>query len=361
MRIEIVREALLDGLRVVAGILPRGPVLPILSNVLLRSDGERLTLTATDMEVEITIDVRAERADAGACCLPGRKLLDIIKNLDAKAPVMIDMDFTDGASWAQLRTGRSRFRLIVSPAEDYPALNARTSEPIALGAAKLRTLLAHTTHAMAKGDVRYYLNGLLVHIQNGVLRTVATDGHRMAMDACEIQAGDRQIILPRKGVDILKGLLGTDDELTLLLGSNHFTAEMSGLKFSSKLVDGRYPDYGRVIPQDGIRVGFDRADLIGALSRASILTADNRGVRLEFSRHRLGISARSNECEQADEEVVCDYAGEDVAIGISVDYLMEALQAFESSRIGLYIAGHDKAVKIMSEGEQMAIVMPMRL
>lgn len=367
MNIRISREALLKPLQLVSGVVEKRQTMAILSNVLLNLDARQLTLTGTDLEVELTASIPLEGDHSeGEITLPARKFMDICKSLPDEA--ILDIDIKDGR--ALIRSGKSRFTLATLPATDFPATEKITgAREYSVAQFQLKHLLDQTQFCMANQDVRYYLNGLLLELRNGGLRTVATDGHRLALCdvSCEVVAGDiTQIIIPRKGVLELSRLLhDSDSPCHIQLNSNFLRITMDDVIFTSKLIDGRFPDYERVIPRGGDKlVQADKAILQHGLQRASILSNDKfRGVRLNLSPNLLRATVNNPEQEEAEEEIDVQYQGDDLEIGFNVSYLLDALNAVKESQVQLVMADQNSSCVVHGVGAEDAryVVMPMRL
>lgn len=369
MKFAISREALLKPLHLAAGVVERRQTLPILANVLLVLNGKRLSITGTDLEVELVGHVDLENApdSQGEVTVPARKLVDICKSL----PDGSLLEFALDEQRLVIRSGRSRFTLSTLPASDFPSVqDSPGSVELQLKQSDLKRLIERTGFAMAQQDVRYYLNGMLWEVAPASLRAVATDGHRLAMCtlAREIQVVSEglQVILPRKGVTELSRLLGEEDgTVTIVIGSNHFRANTGGFQFTSKLVDGKFPDYERVLPRVTSKIVYgDREELRHAFSRASILSNEKyRGVRMNLSAGSLRIVANNPEQEEAEEEVSVDYLGETLEIGFNVSYLLDVLGVLSERNIKLSMSDSNSSV-LMEEaeaGDSLYVVMPMRL
>lgn len=367
MQFTIQREALLKPLQLVAGVVERRQTLPVLSNVLLVVDGNTLSLTGTDLEVELVGRINLEEsAEAGEITVPARKLMDICKSLPDDATLNVKVDDNK----AVIKAGRSRFTLATLPAADFPNVeDSPGAMSFAVSQNKLRRLIERTSFAMAQQDVRYYLNGMLLEINNGQLRSVATDGHRMAM--CTVDAGidyqERyQLIVPRKGILELARLLGeADDLVNITLGSHHIRATTGDFTFTSKLVDGKFPDYERVLPRGGDKVVLaDRQTLRNAFSRTAILSNEKyRGIRLMLSEGQLKIQANNPEQEEAEEEIVVDYSGDSLEIGFNVSYLLDVMNVLGSEHAKLILSDANSSALVQeSENDDcLYVVMPMRL
>jgi DNA polymerase-3 subunit beta len=368
MKFSISRDALLKPLSLVAGVVERRQTLPILSNVLITLDGERLSLTGTDTEVELGARIALpEAGENGEVTVPARKLADICKSL----PDSGRLDFSLDEQRVQLRCGRSRFTLSTLPASDFPNIEpAAGSVEFTVNQAQLKHLIDRTAFSMAQQDVRYYLNGMLFEVTPRRLRTVATDGHRLAMATLEADlAGvrsDLQVILPRKGVlELLRLLQNPEEDIRLVLGGNHFHAVTADFTFTSKLVDGKFPDYERVLPRDADKTLLgSRIEMKEALSRAAILSNEKyRGVRLTLEDDNLQISANNPEQEEAEETVSVRYSGTRVEIGFNVGYLLDVLAVLGSEEVRFHLSDGSRSVLIEDPARDDAVyvVMPMRL
>ena len=367
MQFTIQREALLKPLQLVAGVVERRQTLPVLSNVLLVVDGSTLSLTGTDLEVELVGRIQLdEPAEAGEITVPARKLMDICKSL----PDEVALSFKVEDNKAIIKAGRSRFTLATLPASDFPNVEEGPgSMTFSVNQNKLRRLIERTSFAMAQQDVRYYLNGMLLEINKGQLRAVATDGHRMAMctlDA-DIDYQERyQLIVPRKGILELARLLGeADDLVSIVLGTHHIRATTGDFTFTSKLVDGKFPDYERVLPRGGDKVVLaDRQVLRNAFSRTAILSNEKyRGIRLMLSDSMLKIQANNPEQEEAEEDIAVEYNGSALEIGFNVSYLLDVMNVLSNEQIKMILsdANSSALVQESESDDSVYVVMPMRL
>ena len=365
MKFSLSREALLSPLQLVVGVVERRQTLPILSNVLLSLDGTKLSLTGTDLEVEIIGSTEVSvAAEAGEVTVSARKFLDICRSLPDGAQV----DFASGDGKATLKSGRSKFTLATLPANEFPSVDeGERSIAFALQGSLLKGLIEATSFAMAQQDVRYYLNGMLWELTTNKLRAVATDGHRMALCdcSCEVEVEDTiSAILPRKGIMELARLLG-EGEVQVAMGSNHIRITGADYCFTSKLVDGAYPDYDRVLPKGGDKsVVGDRALLKQAFGRTAILSNEKyRGVRILLSDSAIKMVANNPEQEEAEEEVTVDYLGDDLEIGFNVSYLLDVLNVIKGTEIRFTLSDSNSSalVEDASDGKAVYVVMPMRL
>jgi DNA polymerase-3 subunit beta len=366
MNITIQREELMKPLAFVAGVVERRQTLPILANVLLRFEGDTLVLTGTDLEVEVIARSTAATGQPGEMTVAARKLLDICRALPAKAKLEIRQE----KEKAVIKSGSSRFSLLTMPAGDFPSIEtAQWDQTIAVRQQDLRMLLSKTHFCMAQQDVRYYLNGLLMELTEGRLRTVATDGHRLALAEAALASGggpERQVIVPRKGVqELMRFLEDSAETVELQLSANHLRANLRELTFTSKLIDGRFPDYNKVIPAQHTRkVETDRVAVLDTLNRVAILSNEKyRGARITLSSGRMSITAHNPEQEEAREEVEVTYQGEEMEIGFNVNYVAEAINALESEQVEFGLTDANSSCTIRTPGTtgHLYVVMPMRL
>tara|TARA_R110000823_G_scaffold125385_1_gene251974 strand:+ start:6500 stop:7612 length:1113 start_codon:yes stop_codon:yes gene_type:complete len=370
MKFSVSRDTLLKSLNLVAGVVERRQTLPVLANVLMVLEGDRLSLTGTDLEVELVGRVQLPAAgEPGEVTVPARKLTDICKSL----PEGSDINFavTDGK--ATVKSGRSRFSLSTLPAREFPNVeDSIGTHQLNLKQGQLKRLIERTAFAMAQQDVRYYLNGMLWELQGQHLRVVATDGHRLAMCTCpdKLQVkgdGDAQVILPRKGVlELARLLMDEDEDIAIVIGSNHIRAMTSDFTFTSKLVDGKFPDYQRVLPRSPDKILFgSRLDLRQAFARTAILSNEKyRGVRLKLSANSLDILANNPEQEEAEETVSVEYNGESLEIGFNVSYLLDVLGVLSGDKVKLSLADPNSSALLEEseeDGDSQYVVMPMRL
>lgn len=365
MKFTIARDALLKPLNLVAGVVERRQTLPILSNVLLSLEGTHLALTGTDLEVELVgrVELPGPGAD-GDVTVPARKLVDICKSLPEDA----EIEFSVASGKATVKAGRSRFTLSTLPASEFPSVEGTVGEQaFELPQSALRRLIERTAFAMAQQDVRYYLNGMLLEIRDGRVRMVATDGHRLALctAASTVSTDDAAVIIPRKGVLELSRLLEGEGPVSVVLGGNHVRAANRQFTFTSKLVDGKFPEYERVLPKspDKAVVG-DRIALRQAFTRAAILSNEKyRGVRLSLSADTLEITANNPEQEQAEEVVTVEYTGDSLEVGFNVSYLLDVLSVLDGDKVRISLS--DSASSALLEeaeaGDSLYVVMPMRL
>ncbi|KZX55920.1 DNA polymerase III subunit beta [Halioglobus sp. HI00S01] len=367
MKFTISRDALIKPLNLVAGVVERRQTLPILANVLLELEGDRLSLTGTDLEVELVGRVQLPAAgEPGEVTVPARKLVDICKSL----PEGSDISFTAEDGKVTVKSGRSRFTLSTLPAREFPNVeDSMGTHQFTIKQGQLKRLIDRTGFAMAQQDVRYYLNGMLWELKEQSLRVVATDGHRLALCTLPepVQVNDdTQVILPRKGVLEMARLLMEDDEdIAIVIGSNHIRATTNEFTFTSKLVDGKFPDYQRVLPRNPNKIVLgSRLELRQAFTRTAILSNEKyRGVRLKLTDNSLDIVANNPEQEEAEEAVPVDYQGESLEIGFNVSYLLDVLSVLSGEQIKMSLSDANSSALLeeSDEGDSVYVVMPMRL
>jgi len=366
MKFSIQREDFLKPLQQVIGVVERRQTLPVLGNVLLNANKKSVQLTATDLEVELQSHVNVAVTETGDITLPARKLLDICRTLPAEA----QLDISVKKDRALVRSGKSRFTLSTLPATEFPVIDKiKSARKFSLQESALHGLIERTAFAMAQQDVRYYLNGLMLESVTDTLRAVATDGHRLAM--CELMADvgegvDQQVIVPRKGIQELQRLLEQKDaDIQVEIGSNHIRIITDELRFTSKLIDGRFPDYQRVMPKNADKRLLINRDLLRqALTRTSILSNEKyRGIRLELSENNIKIQAHNPEQEEAVEEIDANYDSDAIVVGFNVTYLLDVLNAINTDDVEMFLSDGNSSALINKPGDENCryVVMPMRL
>ena len=365
--IKAKRDDILAPLSAVSGIIERRHTLPILSNVLLEREGNALAFLATDIEIQITAHSELGGAtDSKALTVGARKLLDILRALPEGAEVNLQPQ----DKRLVVKAGKSRFTLQTLPAEDFPRL-AKPSGDVArfsVPQKALRRLLGLVHYAMAQQDIRYYLNGLLMVVEEERLKLVATDGHRLAYAALELgaKAPRQEAIVPRKTVIELGKLLGeSDDAVQIELSATQAGFRFGSIELVTKLIDGKFPDYTRVIPtQHKNRMRIDREPLRQALQRAAILSNEKfRGVRWVLGEGTLKIVSSNAEQEEAHEELEVDYKGDALDIGFNVNYLLDVLNNVAGSALECHFGDAASSALVSYPGEKdfKYVVMPMRI
>jgi len=361
------RNALLSSLSAVVGVIERRHTLPILSNVLLEKKSGKLTLLATDLELQISTQLdSAEMGEDFAITIAARKLYDIVRALPESAKVKLDTK----ESQVVVSAGKSRFTLQTLPAADFPRVETGSGlgEAIRLPQKTLKRLLQLVQFAMASQDIRYYLNGMLLVLDGKQLRVVATDGHRLSYAETQLdnEVAGREVIIPRKTVIELSKLLGeVEDPVELRIGNNQVTITLPGTELVTKVVDGKFPDYQRVIPANQPRhLKANRQSVMQALQRAAILSNEKfRGVRLVMNDNSLGIVCNNNEQEEAADEIEVSYNGDPLDVGFNVTYLLDGLGAVNTDEITLSLGDANSSMLLTSESEAgfKYVVMPMRI
>ena len=366
MKFNITRNEILPSLQAVCGVIERRQVLPILSNLLIVAEGKKIAFTGTDMEVEMVTTINHPCEDPGEITVPARKFLDICRAL----PDGSNIEISFKKDKILVKSGKSRFTLATLPVTEFPSTEVlESSKKITVSQEDFKSLLEDTMFSMAQQDVRYYLNGLLLELGKDNLRAVATDGHRLALKEISVQTGTEetlQIIVPRKGViELIRLLDGGDENINIEISQNHIRVSKGDVQFTSKLIDGKFPDYLRVIPKEGAHpVTTNRETLKQGLVRASILSNEKyKGVRLILQKNQLKAFAHNPEQEEAEEEIEVNYGGEDIEIGFNVTYLLDALSVIKTEQVILNIEDPNSSCLILPDNETECkyVVMPMRL
>ncbi|NNC99747.1 MAG: DNA polymerase III subunit beta [Gammaproteobacteria bacterium] len=369
MNINIQKETLELPLSQIIGVVEKRQTLPILGNVYLELNENRLTLVGSDLETEITTLVNNISGSDGKTTVSARKLFDICRALPSESQLSL---LVEEDNKMVVKAGKSRFTLQTLSAVDYPRLEETVwKQEFFLSQQQLHNLLTRTSFSMAQQDVRYFLNGLLIEIRDNEILSVATDGHRLAKTSVAVDdLGVNQFvqsIVPRKAViEIAKFLdAGSKDKVTVKLNASHIMVHSGEFMFISKLIDGRFPDYEKVIPANlDKHIIIDRLNLIEILSRAAILSNEKfRGVSLNISNKVLKVSSHNPDQEYASDEMGIEYEGEDIEIGFNVNYLLEALKACDSEQIDLGLLDPNTSCTFHSAGDSdtLYLIMPMRL
>jgi DNA polymerase-3 subunit beta len=375
MKVTIQRATILKPLQMISGVVERRQTVPILANVLITVKDQRLFLTATDLEVELIGNtILEEPCEPGSITVSARKLFDICRALPEDAVLQMALEGEN----VVLRSGRSRFLLTTLPAADFPSVeDGPFSTEFTISQTKLKKLVGKVYFAMGQQDVRHYLNGALFDIQQGTMKCVATDGHRLAFSAIndiENNAAQAKVILPRKSVLELMRLLDSNNEETIhiSIGDNHFRVKSSDFTFTSKLINAQYPDYEKLIPRKIENTAITSREMLKhALTRASILSNEKfRGIRLQLETDTLRIVANNPEQEEAEEMVQMEYNGNHVEIGFNVAYLLDVVSTIASDMIrcsfndphgGVLIESTEDADNNNNKDYSLYVVMPMRL
>jgi DNA polymerase-3 subunit beta len=364
---KLEKETLLKPLQVVIGIVERKQTLPILSNVLIENQAGKVRFTATDLEIQITttVDIGDTPGSNSSITVGGKKFQEILRVLPDQSKVTIEIK----DSKAQIKTNKSRFSLQTLPSMDFPKLSNQleNARKINLSQKSLKNLLLSVQYAMAQQDVRYYLNGVLLIVGENKLKVVATDGHRLAFNAGDID-GDfskQEIIMPRKAVTELSKLLSdSDDDVELEFSQQQIKVTFSGITLITKVIDGKFPDYERVIPKYENHLGMDRIVMQQALQRAAILSNEKfRGVRFVLTEKNLSIISSNSEQEEAHEDIETDYHGNALDIGFNVNYLLDGLNNIGSSTAVFSFGDPNSSILMTTPDNQefRYVVMPMRI
>ena len=364
---KIEKETLLKPLQTVIGIVERKQTMPILSNVLIERESNQIRFTATDLEIEITTAVTIDNENQGpsAITVGAKKLQEILRILPDQSKVTIDINDTR----AQIKSNKSRFNLQSLPSPDFPKISNQLVDPqrIKLKQSSFKNLLNSVHFAMAQQDVRYYLNGVLIVVEGNKFKAVATDGHRLAYDAITVEENfDRfEIIIPRKAVVELSKLLSdNDDDIYIEFSNQQLKASFSGIELITKLIEGKFPDYQRVIPNYNNHLSINRSMVLQSLQRAAILSNEKfRGVRFVLTEQNLCIISNNSEQEEAQVEIETDYHGEAIDIGFNVNYLLDGLNSI-SSEVAIFSFGSPNSSILITSPDDMDfryVVMPMRI
>ena len=366
MKININRDTLLKPLSAVNGIVERRHTLPILSNLLLEGGNGIISLTATDLEMQISMSVESEAAETFATTVSAKKLLDICRSLPEGSQIRL----ADQDSKLQVSAGRSKFNLQTLPAADYPTMTRTPNAQLTLHMAQknFRHLLRQVEFSMAQQDIRYYLNGLLLEVNDERLHVVGTDGHRLSYICTDLgQSFDKQeVILPRKTVtELIKLLDDVDDEVSIEISSNQANFTFSNIRLISKVIDGKFQDYNRVIQvEHKNHIGLNRLEVLQAMQRASILSNEKyRGIRMVLGANSLRLVSSNSEQEEAEEELEIVYAGEPLDVGFNVTYLIDVLNNVQSETVEFSFADANSSclVTVPDNPNYKYVVMPMRI
>lgn len=362
MKIVVEREVLLAPVQSVLGAIEK-KTLPIMANLLIQGDGQTVTFTGSDLETTLIARVEFPH-EPFAVTLPARRLSEVLNAFPKGAMVGIQVE----EQKAVVKSGRSRFQMPTMPVEDYPSLENLTFETVtALPTALLKGMIVSVEHAMAKQDVRYYLNGMLFEFTPKACTLAATDGHRLAIETCpEAECElERALILPSKGVGELRKLLSDDGECLLSVNPNHLRVELPGQRiFISKLIDGKFPDYHRVIPRDNpLVVRLSAETLLSSVQRVALVLEKTSGLALTLSENLLTLKARNSQLEESEEQLEVEYLGSNFEVGLNAHYLMEALKAMGDDEVQINASEPGNSLVLHPVGRESprCVIMPMRL
>jgi DNA polymerase-3 subunit beta len=367
MNIKINRESLLKPLSAMGSIVERRHTLPILSNLLLEAKTDDVTLTATDLEMQVSLTIAGNAGGEMATTVAAKKLLDICRSL----PEASDIQLSELENRLQVKVGKSRFNLQTLPAADYPLMSKVTGGTelvVRIGQGTLKHLLKQVEFAMAQQDIRYYLNGLLFEVSGDRLNIVGTDGHRLSFTSTKLlESHDKQeVILPRKTViELIKLLDDTEEEVTVEIGANQANFSFSNIRLISKVIDGKFPDYTRVIPVGyGNAFSAERYTILQAMQRASILSNEKyRGIRMVLGKDSVRLISSNSEQEEAEEELEISYAGDPLDVGFNVTYMIDVLNNVSSDTVTFSFADANSSclVTVPGDDDYKYVVMPMRI
>ena len=365
-------DTILKPLQAVTGIVERRHTLPILSNVLWQISPSKLSMTATDLEIQIQATIETPtssgtQASTSETTLPARKMMDILRTL----PDGIDMEFQRSENLVKIRAGKTKYNLQTLPASDYPIMaeeKKQTTLSITVDQQTLKKKLLQVQYSMATQDIRYYLNGLLIQVTENKLELVATDGHRLAYTDCEIEGrqASTQFIIPRKAItELIKLLDNAEGEIRIEKSDNQASFDLGKVKLITKLVEGTFPDYQRVIPKNYDKVfAIPRQELLNALQRAAILANEKfRGVRWVLGDKLLRLACTNAEQEEAEEEMEVDYHHEAMDIGFNINYLLDVLNNTKADTVNCALGDENSSMLITIPKEQSFkyVVMPMKI
>ncbi|HQN64878.1 MAG TPA: DNA polymerase III subunit beta [Methylophilus sp.] len=366
MQITINREILLKPLGHVASIVERRHTLPILSNLLVEVSNQAFKLTATDLEMQISLAISNHFKEAFATTISAKKFLDICRSL----PESSEINLQTSDSRMTVKAGKSRFNLQTLPAADYPLMAKASGSftQVKVSQNALKKCLRQVEFAMAQQDIRYYLNGLLLEINGDRLNFVGTDGHRLSFTSMQlVQSYEKaEVIVPRKTViELVKLLEDNDEDIIIEISSSQINFTFGEINLISKVIDGKFPDYNRVIPQ-GHRNSFtvDRLQILTAMQRASILSNEKyRGIRLDIHPNLLRLVSTNTEQEEAEEELEISYSGEAIDVGFNVTYLIDVLNNIQHNEVTFALADANSSCLITNpaDADYKYVVMPMRI
>ena len=365
MDFYITKEEVVKSINLTLGVVEKRQTLPILSNVLFEVDESSLKLTATDLESEIsTTSTISNFKSGGKITAPARKLSDLCRLM----PDLAEIHFYLDGDNLKIETDSGKYNLSTLPSEDFPVFETEdTQSQINISSQNLKNLITKTSFAMGNQDWRHYLNGLYMMIDDKVITTVATDAHRLAMATSSLNEASSEStsgIVPRKSINEIGKLVGDESEnIVIQLGQTSIAANVSGTTFVSKLIEGKFPDYEQVIPSgESSLLVVDRKNFSESLSRVSVLSSEKyKGVRIITKKDSLNISANNPEKEQGEENLSCEYQGEEIDIAFNVNYLQEILSTIDSEKIEINFFGSEKSCLITDPNSENLkyVVMPL--
>lgn len=366
MQIKINREVLLKPLINVTSIVERRHTLPILSNLLVEAKNNNIQLTATDLEMQISLNVASKLKEDFSITISAKKFLDICRSL----PEASEIDMISKDSRMTVKAGKSRFNLQTLPAADYPVMTKVVGESIKINISQIefKRLLKQVEFAMAQQDIRYYLNGLLLEVNENKLNLVGTDGHRLSFTSATLNQSYEKadVILPRKTIiELIKLLEDNDEEVAIEIAKGQVNFGFGEISLISKVIDGKFPDYHRVIPKEhGNTFTVNRIEVLTAMQRASILSNEKyRGIRMVLTNNNLKLISTNTEQEEAEEELEIEYQQESLDIGFNVTYLIDVLNNTQQENINFSFADANSSclITVPEDDDYKYVVMPMRI
>jgi DNA polymerase III subunit beta len=367
MKLSITKEQIIAGLQAVQNVVSTRTTLPILSNVLLRADGDHVEFTATDLDVTVVCKVEAKVAKPGATTLPVKKLFGIVRELTGEIEIEVDEK-----NVASLRSGSSFFKIHGLSADEFPPLpQFKDEKKVSLPQENIRSMIKKTSFAVSTDESRYVLNGIFVSLKDGKMTLVATDGRRLALVDEEVEIPEKTVgefIVPAKAINELNRLLQDKGEVEIKFGENQASFALKQEKgFSTviitKLIEGNYPNYRQVIPgETKERIALSREELVQALRRAEIMTSEKaNSVKLSFGKNQLTITANSPEIGEARETIAINYKGKEIAIAFNPRYLIDPLNALANDEVFIELIDELSPGVLKINGPFLYVVMPMRL
>jgi DNA polymerase-3 subunit beta len=363
MKLTVPREELLGKLSNIQSIVEKRNTMPVLSHFLLNAAKEGSTITATDIETAIRQPLEAEVQADGRLCIPARKLFEIVKELEGDVTVE-----SEDSQWIKVSAGISSFRLACLDPEEFPVWpEMQEAQELTLKSDVLEGLIERTLYSAGESDTRYTLNGLLLHLKDGILIVVGTDGHRMAliMTAMEQSAEEIKVIVPRKTASEVRKFLGSEGEVIVRVGKNHILFKVGDVEFLARLIEGTYPNYDQVLPSSNDKlVKLDRTRYIKALKRVSVMSKErSHAVKVDLESGVLKLSSSNPDLGEANDEVPAEYEGDSLSAGFNAKYLLDVLQAMSTENVTFLLKDQLSPTLLMEEGNDnyKCVVMPMRI
>jgi DNA polymerase-3 subunit beta len=363
MKFDTTKDVLMKGIQDVQSAINPKTTLPILSNILLETGKDNLSLTATDLDIGITSNIQVKPGTEGAITIPAKKFFDIIKELpDGAVSISVKKN-----NLVHIECPSCVFKIMGLPKDEFPQLpDFKNKDSIVMQRSKLKKMIGMTSFAISRDETRYVLNGVLFVIKSSYIRMVATDGRRLAMVEEKTQAPktqERKIIIPAKTIAELSKLLGDEGEVKMCFGNNQVLFDIGSTKVVSRLIEGEFPNYEQVIPKEvKDKIGISRASFLAATKRASLFTnPDSLAVKIELSKDKMVLSKSAPYIGEAREEITVDYKGKELAIGFNPDYLIDVLKNISDEMVNFEIADAEKPGVIRIGSEYVYVVLPMQL